>query len=424
MARFSDHMSMKVLGEVLRNHPFEFRAVITSKLLLPVPAERKGNTQEWFDSGNIRTCQYDGVRWNNLAPLDEKILDRMCDAETVFMDCLARLEWKHAISYATRKRWYLQHLRFWDDYLTRNNINLFLSAFIPHEPPDVLIYCLCRARGIPTLFFHTTLVQDISFSASTWEDPAPRLRERYEELLRIFSGKTKPEDIPLEPLFEARYKSLIPHKAERPGVENVRRMSELDRIKELFWTKPLSFLRNGLAYLSPNGIRKIQELLQRQRIIRERNAFYITHAITPSLDQPFVYFPLHFQPEASTTPLAGRFTEQILVAQMLNAYLPDDVLLYVKEHPRESGWTKRSVQDYRDLLAMKKVRLISRDVDTFALREKCVAVATCSGSAGFEALFRGKPVLLFGSRFYQYANGVFKIRTVEDCQKAIIAIFE
>ncbi|MDD4628526.1 MAG: hypothetical protein PHE68_04005, partial [Candidatus Peribacteraceae bacterium] len=85
VARFSDHMSMKVLGEVLRNHPFEFRAVITSKLLLPVPAERKGNTQEWFDSGNIRTCQYDGVRWNNLAPLDEKILDRMCDAETVFM---------------------------------------------------------------------------------------------------------------------------------------------------------------------------------------------------------------------------------------------------------------------------------------------------------------------------------------------------
>jgi hypothetical protein len=134
--------------------------------------------------------------------------------------------------------------------------------------------------------------------------------------------------------------------------------------------------------------------------------------------------PLHFQPEASTTPMAGCFTEQILVAQLLHACLPDDVLIYVKEHPRESNWTKRTKEDYEDLIALPKVRLIARGVDTFALRENCTAVATCTGSAGVEALFRSKPVMLFGNRFYQYVRGVFRIQSMKDCKDAVEAIFQ
>ncbi|MFA7682406.1 MAG: hypothetical protein WCX61_05255, partial [Candidatus Peribacteraceae bacterium] len=46
-----------------------------------------------------------------------------------------------------------------------------------------------------------------------------------------------------------------------------------------------------------------------------------------------------------------------------------------------------------------------------------------TGSAGFEALFREKPVFLFGSRYYQFAKGIFTIRSKQDCQKAVSAIF-
>jgi hypothetical protein len=62
-------------------------------------------------------------------------------------------------------------------------------------------------------------------------------------------------------------------------------------------------------------------------------------------------------------------------------------------------------------------------VDTFQLREHCKAVATCTGTAGVEALFRGKPVLLFGHRFYQYAKGVYMIHTAKECKDAIHSIF-
>ncbi len=424
VARFSSPPAREVIENVLREYPFEFCALLLEgkepQFFSGLPRE----AQEWLVSAEIRGCEYAGTDWNSLAPLDAEIIEKMRDAEAIFMDTVTRLEWKRAVPYATRKRWYLQHLRFWNDYLTRKKINLFLSAWIPHQLPDVLLYQLCRVRGIPTLFFHTTLVQDVSFAASTVEDPAPVLKDRYEALIRSHAGVSNPDDIPLEPLFEARYQSLITERAEKPPVEGVRRATEADKIRQLLWHRPLRFFRYGAGYLTPQGIRRLQGLLERRRVVRERNAFYNAHAVTPDMSRPFVYLPLHFQPEASTTPMAGCFTDQLLVAQMLNACLSDDVLIYVKEHPRESVWTKRCAQDYADLLALKKVRLVARGVDTFALREKCRAVATCSGSAGFEAIFRQKPVLLFGSRFYQCAKGVFRIRTVKDCRSAVQEIFE
>ena len=209
VARFSSPPAREVIENVLREYPFEFCALMLEgkepQFFSGLPRE----AQEWLVSAEIRGCEYAGTDWNSLAPLDAEIIEKMRDAEAIFMDTVTRLEWKRAVPYATRKRWYLQHLRFWNDYLTRKKINLFLSAWIPHQLPDVLLYQLCRVRGIPTLFFHTTLVQDVSFAASTVEDPAPVLKDRYEALIRSHAGVSNPDDIPLEPLFEARYQSLI-----------------------------------------------------------------------------------------------------------------------------------------------------------------------------------------------------------------------
>jgi hypothetical protein len=47
-----------------------------------------------------------------------------------------------------------------------------------------------------------------------------------------------------------------------------------------------------------------------------------------------------------------------------------------------------------------------------------------TGTAGWEALFAEKPVLLFGYFFYQYASGVFTIDTVEDAKSAVNKIVE
>ena len=53
------------------------------------------------------------------------------------------------------------------------------------------------------------------------------------------------------------------------------------------------------------------------------------------LVQPFVYVPLHLQPERSTNPLGGVFDEQYLMVGMISSELPSGWRIYVKEHPSQ-----------------------------------------------------------------------------------------
>lgn len=422
VGRFSFDYSEQVLESVIDQRPMAFCGIIstgTPRFLRNVPQE----AQEWFSSSEIRNCEYEGVDWDTVAPLDAELIEAMRECEAMFMSIVTRLEWKRQIPFALRKLWYLRHLRFWSDYLTRQRINLYLSAWIPHEIPDIIIYHLCKKRGIPVLYFHNTTVRDVSTMEEDIEASAATVGSCYEELLRQYPQSTDPKSIPLSGGLAEYYDSAITLVGEKPPLEFYRRVTYMDRVRRMFIEQPMQFLRFLAGYCTPSGFLRAFGTWKRYWVMRRTNAYYDAHAVDPDLTVPFVYFPLHYQPEASTVPLGGAYADQILAARMLNAALPEGVLLYIKEHPRASGWLTRSPENYREFLALKKVRFIKKKADTFALREQCQAVATITGSAGFEALFRGKPVFLFGHRFFKYAKGVHRIRTIDDCTKAMEAVF-
>ncbi len=424
VSRFSYDFSKQAMENALARVPFQFCGIISvgrdPDFFSVIPPE----SQQWFCSSDIRSGIYDNTDWSSLLPLDQEILGAMRGCEAVFMDMVGRLEWKRRISFQQRHDWYHRHLRFWNDYLTKQNINLFISAWLPHEIPDIVIYHLCKIRNIPVLYFHTSSVRDISFAEHDIRDSAAQIGKRYEALLQEYSHIQDPSQIPLRPLFDQRFAALIRKAGEKPPVESVKRKGYWGNTRQLFLDKPLEFLKAGFGYLTPEGMVRAAGALHRGRLIKERNRFYDAHAVHPDFDVPFVYLPLHFQPEASTVPMGGAYADQILLTELLSAHLPKDVLIYIKEHPRQSSWLDRTTEDYQRLIALPNVLLIARDVDTFQLREQCRAVATVTGSAGFEALFRGKPVLLFGYRFYQYARGVFRIYSTEDLKQAVRQIFD
>ncbi|MFH0770610.1 MAG: hypothetical protein V1926_04495 [Candidatus Peregrinibacteria bacterium] len=424
VSRFSFDFSHAALQKAVDALPFEFVCHIaqggTPVLLKGIPAEH----QDWFDSSEVRGCLYRGTDFAALRPLDEKLIESLAECQIGFMETVRRLEWKKEIPYGTRKIWYLRHLQFWNDYLERHRINLFLSAWIPHEIPEVILYYLCAYKKIPILYFHMSTERDMQFAEHAIREPAPRLRARFAALLEEYKGVSDPEGIPLRPPVLERFRALTDPRGEQPALEQVKHPTYWSDVRALLTENFLRFLRAGLGILTPRGLARAFGAWQRARHIRRRRTYYDAHAVSPDFSKRFVYFPLHMQPEASTCPMAGAFVDQILIAQLLQATLPDDVLIYVKEHPKESSWVMRSTDYYRDFLALPKVRLIARHADTFRLREHCCAVATGTGSAGFEALFRGKPAFLFGHRFHQYAHGVFSIHTTEDLRRAVHAVFQ
>ncbi|MBI1812559.1 hypothetical protein HYR82_02145 [Candidatus Peregrinibacteria bacterium] len=420
-ARFSFRFSQRALEHAFRAYPFEFCAGISTEARSQRFEGLSPKQQEWFDSSEVRNAHYASVDWDDIAPLDEDVILRMRECEALFMSVVTRLEPKYTVPFLTRKLWYLRHLQFWNDYLTRHRINLFLSAWIPHEIPDIILYHLCKLRGIPVLYF-TMEFRDVSFLEHDITRSAPQVGERYRTLLTEYVGRD-PATISLaEPFASYEQGFLVP---------DAKPMDIAVFALPTYWTRlcsltkrPLAFLRAVLRFCTPSGCARAWWALYRLHTQRQTEGFYDEHAAEPDLTKPFVYFPLHYQPEATTLPMGGVYADQILIARMLNAELPEGVILYIKEHPSRSNWQSRSVEYYKEFLQLSKVRFVPKRFNTFLLREHCRAVATVTGSAGFEGLFRGKPVFLFGTRYYENAQGVFPIRSLRDCREAVSAIFE
>jgi hypothetical protein len=130
---------------------------------------------------------------------------------------------------------------------------------------------------------------------------------------------------------------------------------------------------------------------------------------TADLERPFVYFPLHLQPEMSTTGLGGRFSDQLDAIEELSKLVPRDWRIYIKENPYQ-GCEYRGIEFYNRLKTIPQAKYMDRGVDTYALMERCKFVATVTGTAGWEAVTGGKPCLVFGLAWYMQMPGVVQFR--------------
>ena len=377
-----------VLSRGFRGMPIQYCGVLNRKKEdAPV---LQAEEYEWHGPSSLANCD-----WEDIAPIDESLVERMRECEAVCIEMLSRREAQgRTFTYSDRKRLYLKMLRYWNHMLEEKKINLFLSYDVPHRLRPYVIYMLCKEKGIPTLICtHADPLHDYIFFFSDWENPVP-------ELSRVKSRQKLPKNF-------------------QCYLEDQEVLLHDDDAKP--WPKSLAPLH--LHFWRRRAIH-LYRLLKAKSMFR----FYDRHAEEPDLTKRFIYLPLQLQPECSTCPMAGAYVDQLLIAQMLGALLPPDVMIYVKEHPAQQrkhpDGKCRSLDFYKDLLAVRNIRFVPRSFSSFTLMENCTAVATPTGTAGFECLFMGKPTLLFGHRYFQDAPGVFQIRSTEDCHSALKSILE
>jgi hypothetical protein len=163
---------------------------------------------------------------------------------------------------------------------------------------------------------------------------------------------------------------------------------------------------------------------------RKKRAMFKVYSEVASavpLNVPFVYVPLHFQPERTTSSLGGVFADQYLLVDLIARSLPEGWKVYVKEHPSQfyppfAGERSRHQDLYRDLVQIPRVHLVALSLSTFELIDRSQAVATVTGTAGWEAVLRGRPALVVGSPWYRYCDGVFVVSTESALQDALAKI--
>lgn len=380
-----------------------------------IPAAR----HVWMPANPLRAGQYSNVDWNTIAPLDAELIESMAHCETMFLAMIERYALNNDIPYAERKRQYLAHLRYWDHVLRTEKIGLYLLNHSPHQCFDLVIYDLCKLRGIPTYLLDRCYNVDGVFLVKDFEKSAEQLLPAMEKLRMEYADQSK--QIPLSPSYEAFYTvqttQMVP--AWSPGKRDEHLTKKnffskwIGKSLELLHRNPVKFLK---AVISPDvWTRKFKQ----HRTAR----FYDEHTVEPDFSLPYIYMPLSKQPEDGVLPRGGAFANQELMVQLVAAHVPPGVCVYLKEHPAQ-GELFRSEAFYRSIRELPNVRFVPRSADSLRLIHNAKAIATITGTAGFEAIFRGKPVLMFGHRFCQYAPGTYMIRSAADCRSAMEQIFE
>lgn len=393
-----------------------------------------------------------------LMPLDVELLNTMSTYESTALSLLDRNDLLGAFTYNSRVNTYHDHLQYWNSVLEYLKPDLILLEAIPHQLCDFIIFRLAKLKGIKTLMFNMTFFLD---SITTMEDYETgqdeviagykkliathanqqpiKLSQKTEDFIRKFLGKYEENlryDVKegLEELAQIRSGTLTKISREITGKvkqvfdrkkweKKLRQLNEKD--KESLHSqhkKPgYSFAESTLTNAEYN-----YNLKKANKYKQELLNYYNQHCEhKPDLSKPFIYCPLHLQPEATTCPLGGHFVNQLLMVRMLSASIPDGWFIYVKEHMAQFiGWFLgepiRSKEYYQQLSALKNVKLISLDIDSYTLVDKCKAAATVTGTICLEGTLRGKHVLAFGSPInYHEMEGVTEIRTNQDLKRAI-----
>lgn len=357
--------------------------------------------------------------------LDEKIVKGMGGYEITALDIINR--WRRSITsketYSSLRDVYFIYLRFWYNYIKQNEINLLILNIMPHVPATYFPYAICKVLNIPVI------VQSI-MPFTTGEKLNYILQPDIENIDANFSQRL------LENKDKVIGEKCLPEHLRRYFLQytskefNKKRVIYYNERKD-FLIKIRTYIERAQIYLKRNDsrllINKIVNLckikIQTKSMLKAIERF----EIKADLSVPFYFFPLHLQPEATTLPNGGVFVDQLLVIRMISKSLPEGVLLYVKEHPSywimknrlESIRESRTNEFYESILKLKNVRLIKHDENSLELIKRCKCLITVTGTAGFEAIFMNKPVMLFSNTFYKYHKNVFNVRTIQECYKVI-----
>lgn len=306
----------------------------------------------------------------------------------------------------------------WLDLLEHHRPDLVLFHDSPHLPFSQLLYSLARLRGVPTAMVLDTSLegrlivrssvegQDIALTPGA--EPATVRPSRYITEVIVKQRQLAPmeKNLSLVRRLGLHQPGRLPRKIRRALALHP------DRYPALVPDNPKSYLHRLVFNLST--ARRIRSCLR----------LYAKHAVNGLPREPFVYYPLHFQPEATTLLLGGSLWEQVNNVHLLLAGLPDGWRLVVKEHPQMLRYAKswpraRDLRFYWELLGDPRIHLLPLDFSSQEAVQGAELVATVSGTVGWEALQAGKPVLTFGSPWYRSLPGVFHARSHSEVSRII-----
>ncbi len=347
-------------------------------------------------------------------PPSAALISSMYETESIIMTMMNKHYDKAPVD--ERKQIYYDMLGYWSMVLDKMKPEAIVFNDVPHSIYSNILHDLAVRRGIPSVCYEDTGVASrLLWFRDFWKGS---------DELRAALTKHRSSAVALSDLSEP----MQAYWREHTGAQwqNVPAQMRAQKKEGEGWSLLKHRVGIALKAIGRGTIFKLGASYI-SRVASENLKKEYARVVKPfDPSKQFMYFPLHYQPERTTSPQGGIFHQQILVAETLASALPEGWQLVIKEHP--SQWWLRSKERYSSvryrgyyerLARIPGVRIVPIGTSSFELTEKSRAVAAITGTAGWESLLKGKCPLVFGYPWYRDCPGVFRVDSAASCMEAL-----
>ena len=389
---------------------------------------------------------YHGVDTRFLTP---EFLDSMRWAERRTIEMMDRMDSDRSQRFRQRRDLYLYLAAFWAEVIEADDIDLFYSQETPHEVADFVLFAAMKAFDRQTLLFSRTLILGEWYLADDYRYPRTIYclppHDHHRRSLEITSDDTIIDThiAPIRGTYDEAIAAYLNYM--NAVVDEQREMTTAPRIRSITnrGRGEFAVLKNGLSSLArslgdvgdrpgpvvPNALYRLANAWLTYASAASLHPTYRRYSKPLQTETPYVYYLLGYQPENTNCPEGGEFGNQLLAVSTISRCLPSGWQIVVKEHPAQLANNGRGASGYgnlgRDAVLYEAlsnvpgVRLADLNSDHFDMLDQAAVIATLTGTAGWEAVVRGKPVLCFGEAWYQSAPNVWRVYTADDCRRSL-----
>jgi hypothetical protein len=290
----------------------------------------------------------------------------------------------------------------WGLFLDTHCIDAVFASNVAHITYDHPLYLACKQRGIPMIMAIRGISPELLGYATDPTGP-----------LLVLPNNTPLDVGTLEqtlvnPYNQQANPDYMTQQARQERSATRKRLWKLLKGQDDWKYKTLH--DNGPYTADLPSPTQLRIALQRIRTTRALPKAYAqhTHAQLPAR---YVYAPLHYQPEATTAPMCGVWSNPFHFLRTLRQELPEDVGIVTKEHPTTfrthlHGSFGRGPGFYSHLASIPGLWLAQMDTPSHDLIQGSEAVATPGGTASWEAVLQGKNGRMAGWGWISDAPGM------------------
>ena len=283
------------------------------------------------------------------------------------------------------------------------------TAFRPHH----LFYLLCKKKGIKVLMLNSANWGKHCYISGNYH--------KLDNFNELFTNRkalpTTFNDI------QNRLESKILSKKVSKFYQS-HKNSKIKLMQAAFQLLILSDNSNEKRHYTYYGRKKLKVLLSEinNSIKRWYRKKYIDQNFLQEIidDKPFIFLPLQQEPERSLLLSAPDYKNQIETVEYVSKCLPENFLLFVKEHPTQgSGRDWREISQYKALQNNPKVRLIHPSVPADEIIKKSKLVISVSGTIALESAFLNTPSITIADNDYTLIPSISRLNSKNELQGLI-----